>query len=256
MPFTFSHPAAILPAVLLPKRYYSFTGLIAGSVVPDFEYFIRLSIHGDYGHSIPGIFWFNLPLAIILAWIYHDIVRDPFINNLPKFFQSRLSQYQSLHWSLYFKRNWAIIIVSVILGTCSHLLWDSFTHETGFFAGLIPGLMAEIMGFGHPIPVYELVQHGSTILGAFIVFIYINQLPKNPVSTETKNRGYWWVAIMITSVVIGIRALAGFDEEFINSIIIAGMSGTLLALIVTPVLLKQFAKINRNGSDFFDTVAK
>ncbi|WP_262496247.1 DUF4184 family protein [Flavobacterium piscis] len=39
MPFTFSHPAIILPLKYLPKNWISLTGLIIGSLTPDFEYF-------------------------------------------------------------------------------------------------------------------------------------------------------------------------------------------------------------------------
>jgi hypothetical protein len=42
MPFTFAHPAIVLPLKHLPKRWYSLTGLIIGSMTPDFEYFIRM----------------------------------------------------------------------------------------------------------------------------------------------------------------------------------------------------------------------
>ena len=42
MPFTFSHPAVILPATYLDKKYYCLSALIIGSMTPDFEYFIRM----------------------------------------------------------------------------------------------------------------------------------------------------------------------------------------------------------------------
>ena len=49
MPFTFSHPAAVLPLRLLPRHWFSLTGLVIGSMVPDFEYFLRsmrLTVNG------------------------------------------------------------------------------------------------------------------------------------------------------------------------------------------------------------------
>lgn len=41
MPFTFSHPAIILPLSYLPKKWFSLTGLIIGSLIPDFEYLLE-----------------------------------------------------------------------------------------------------------------------------------------------------------------------------------------------------------------------
>ena len=39
MPFTFSYPAIVLPLTYLPRRWFSLTGLIIGSLTPDFEDF-------------------------------------------------------------------------------------------------------------------------------------------------------------------------------------------------------------------------
>ncbi|WP_220463965.1 DUF4184 family protein [Adhaeribacter radiodurans] len=44
MPFTFSHPAIVLPLTLLLRKWYSLTGLVIGSLTPDFEYFYQFSI--------------------------------------------------------------------------------------------------------------------------------------------------------------------------------------------------------------------
>jgi hypothetical protein len=55
MPFTFSHPAIILPLAYLPKKWYSMTGLVIGSLVPDFEYFLRMSMAGYHSHTIAGL---------------------------------------------------------------------------------------------------------------------------------------------------------------------------------------------------------
>ena len=53
MPFTPAHTALVLP--FIQKRYLSATGLIAGSVAPDFEYFFKMSTNGVHGHTIPGL---------------------------------------------------------------------------------------------------------------------------------------------------------------------------------------------------------
>jgi len=105
MPFTFSHPAIILPLTFLPRQWFSLTGLVIGSLAPDFEYFIRMRIQSDYSHTISGLFWFDLPLGIILAFIFHNIVRDSFFDNLPTILKSRLAKFKSFEWNEYFKKN-------------------------------------------------------------------------------------------------------------------------------------------------------
>ena len=83
MPFTFSHPAIILPLTYLPRRWFSLTGLIIGSLTPDFEYFIRMTPYSLYSHTLSGLFWFDIPLGLLLCFIFHNLVRDSLCSNLP-----------------------------------------------------------------------------------------------------------------------------------------------------------------------------
>lgn len=52
MPFTFSHPSIVLPLTYLPKKWISLTGIVIGSLTPDFEYFLRMKIQSTYSHTI------------------------------------------------------------------------------------------------------------------------------------------------------------------------------------------------------------
>jgi hypothetical protein len=79
MPFTFSHPAAILPLRWLPNKYYSLTGLIIGSMTPDFEFLIRMNVGSIYSHTLAGIFYFDIPVGIAICFLFHDVVRDDLI---------------------------------------------------------------------------------------------------------------------------------------------------------------------------------
>ncbi|SEP14833.1 DUF4184 family protein [Paenibacillus sp. OV219] len=56
MPFTFAHPAYALPLKFINPRYLSATGLVLGSMAPDFEYFLTLEPHQTIGHSFSGLF--------------------------------------------------------------------------------------------------------------------------------------------------------------------------------------------------------
>src|SRR5215210_2636523 len=85
MPFTFCHPAAVLVFNYFPKKWISLTGLIVGSLSPDFEYFIRMQKLSLYSHSLGGLFFFDLPVGLVLTFIYYKIVHKTVINNLPFF---------------------------------------------------------------------------------------------------------------------------------------------------------------------------
>ncbi len=95
MPFTFSHPAMVLPFNYLSKRWISLTALVIGSITPDFEYFIRMKVASSYSHYWSGLLWFDLPLGLLLLLIYNLIVKDKLIDHLPSYFNNRLSQFKN-----------------------------------------------------------------------------------------------------------------------------------------------------------------
>ena len=191
MPFTFSHPAIILPLRYLPKKWFSLTGLIIGSLTPDFEYFIRMKVQSNYSHTLHGIFWFDLPLAIILSFIFHNIVRNQLFNNLPVNIRTRILIFTYFDWNNYFRQHYFIILISALIGITSHLFWDSFTHEHGYFVNHISALRNSVCLFNKQIPVLKIAQHLSTLIGAFIILLTILKLPKNNNSETSINKNYW-----------------------------------------------------------------
>src|SRR4051812_45047977 len=122
MPFTFSHPAAILPLSYVPKKYVSFTGLVAGSMIPDLEYFFRFRAQSYYSHTWAGIFWFDLPLAIMACFLFHNVIRDLLIQNLPMSVSARCRHCFHFDWNKRFQQKWIIVIVCILMGAATHLV--------------------------------------------------------------------------------------------------------------------------------------
>ncbi len=236
MPFTFSHPAIVLPIAYLPKRFYSITGLVIGSIIPDFEYFIRMKIKSDYSHTIVGVFWFNIPLAILFAFVFHNRIKASLLNNLPSILRVRLANYKTFNWNQYFRKNWLIVIISILVGVGSHLFWDAFTHHTGYFVQNSKVLFGHTTLFGSEIANYKLLQHGSSLLGAIVIFMIILKLPKSN-TTDSSNSNYWRVVLLITSVVFGLRFLVNYNL-LIGNAVVSFISAVIIALIITPLLLK------------------
>ena len=50
MPFTFAHPAAVIP-FCKKHQYVSVTALVLGGMAPDFEYFLHFRPYGIIGHA-------------------------------------------------------------------------------------------------------------------------------------------------------------------------------------------------------------
>jgi hypothetical protein len=237
MPLTFSHPAIVLPLNYLPKRWVSLTGLIVGSVTPDFEYFARMKVMSIYSHTWIGLLWFDLPVGLLLCFVYHDVVRLPFIHHLPHFLNKRFSQYNSLHWNKYFLKNIPIVLLSILIGSASHLFWDSFTHINGYFVVLWS--MARPVGLlGTEIPLYKLIQHCSTLIGGAVILAAIYQMPKRAVSKMVNIWPYWLMVIGFTLSIIVLRVIFGLSIHQYCNILVTAISGGIIALILTSVLFK------------------
>ena len=174
MPFTFAHPAVVLPINRVFRTSLSLTGLVIGSMVPDFEGFILVTDIKTYSHTWHGMFWLDIPLGIAIAFLFHAIVRDPLIDNLPIFFRRRLVGYKRLQWNSYFSRHWPNVILALFIGIFSHLVWDDFTHLNGFFVRHIPFLHQWYYIAGKPYPVYKMLQLGTSVLGVLAILIGIS----------------------------------------------------------------------------------
>ena len=240
MPFTFSHTAIVLPLALLPRRWFSLTGLVIGSMVPDFEYFIRMRVRSDYSHTIAGLFWFDLPLALLLGLIFHSLVRNDLINNLPHRLQARLARFKDFNFNAYLKRNWLVFLFSALIGAASHLFWDSFTHADGYFVQAMPMLASSIQIDAVQFPLYKLLQHGSTLIGAVVIMFVVWMLP-----TSKENRGdvsfrYWVIFSAVVLLVLCMRLISGLDVKQYGHFIVTGIAAFMIALLVAPFIQKSF----------------
>ncbi len=239
MPFTFSHPAVVLPATFLPQRWYSLTGLVIGSMVPDFEYFLRMKIQSSYSHTIAGLFWFDLPLALLLAVVFHGIVRNSLYGNVPIVLKSRLCRFTKFSWLAYVRSSWLVVLLSVLLGAASHLFWDSFTHSDGYFVKTIPTLSSTATIFGLHIKVLKILQHGSTILGLLVIALVLFRLPKDRNVRSSINPKYWITVLLVAAIAIVLRLFTGLDYKQYGHLIVTIISGVLLGLVLAPLLVKE-----------------
>ncbi len=235
MPFTFSHPAAVLPITFLPARWISVTGLVIGSTAPDFEYFFRMKIYSVFSHTWAGMLWFDLPLTILLAFIFHLFVRDSLINNLPAFLAKRLVVFKNFNWIKHFKENFLVVIISMLVGIATHLFWDSFTHGDGFFVQRIDGLKNTCIISGYTVAAYKIVQHVSTVIGGLMILYAMMKFPADKNYKNARSVFPYWIAVsVITILVLAIRLLTGLHFSDYGNVFITLIAAGLFGLIITP----------------------
>jgi hypothetical protein len=212
------------------------TGLVIGSMAPDFEYFLRMGLQGHFGHSLAGIFWFDLPLGIALAFLYHQVVRNRLIDNLPSVFRSRLSLSRQFQWLPYFKKNWYIVAICMVAGTATHIFWDSFTHADGFFALRIPLLQQTFPLFGHPIPLYRIMQHASTLAGGFVLLYWFFHLPADSAVTSRSALRYWVVLVFIALLILVVRLSFAEAPIRVELVIVSGISAGMAGMVISSLV--------------------
>ena len=261
MPFTFSHPAAVIPAKLLPQKWVSMTALVIGSVTPDFEYFIRMKNLSKYSHTWGGMFWYDLPIAFLLAFVYHYFVRDSLIDNLPGFLRKRLSRFKNLKWTEYVGQHFWVVFVCFLVGIASHIAWDGFTHRTGYFVLMYPWLAENTYRFGIGQTRFYVLQQASSLVGMAVVLFAILKTPKDE-SVEKRSIFKYWIVVAIVALAIASARIlmgfkwavlvktvkelcsSGFAGAFFNhgsasDIIMACISAFLISLIITPYMVRS-----------------
>ena len=72
MPVTVSHPVF---SVGFKKFGLVLSALVVGSMMPDFEFFMRLSFGKNIGHTLAGIFLFCIPVGLVVLFLFHKLMK-------------------------------------------------------------------------------------------------------------------------------------------------------------------------------------
>ena len=248
MPFTFSHPALIIPLLHARRQYpwLSATGLITGSVAPDFEKFFRLKLASSYSHTIVSIFYFSCPVALGLAFVFHLVVRRPLLAHLPAVLYRRLGRYASFNWLEYFRQSWVGVLLSIVVGSALHLFWDGFTHDNTLIDSLWPALATQVWVGHRALPMYQVVGLISSGAGALAIGWSVWKMPiqvAGPLPVAAAVYRYWGTAGLVAVALVIERELVAQPRTL--SVIITAISAALVGVVVASVDAKRRSLIHR-----------
>ncbi len=236
MPFTFSHPGIVLP--LNKLKIFSLTGLVMGSLIPDIDHYVQFKSTNAYAHTWTALFSYDLVFAILFTFIYHNIVRNPFIDNSPFWLRARIIQYKNFNWNACFKKRWLIIIISILIGETSHLLLDAIAHENGVFAMQFPYLISTHHYAGINVEGWMIIQIITSALGLLIVFYSIWQLPYDKKIKAGSSSSIYWIIVGGITLIFFLFGITYRSTHRIEDFVIPPITGFLFSLILTPVVLK------------------
>ena len=233
MPFTFSHTLVVLP--WLKNKNFSATALVLGAMAPDFEFFFRMRTQSEISHTWHGLFILDFPLALLVAFFFHGILKKTLLLNSPFFIQSRLTTLIQTNWLHYLVANPFRVLLSFLAGAATHFFLDAFTHWDGFFVMRIPFLQQNLLSF----PMYEWLQYGSSVVGLIGIAIYFFNIPKDESVVPQIDYKFWWCALLCSLIFLGLRFTLVQGWTKIGDIIVGALSSIILALLVSSVLFKR-----------------
>ncbi len=192
MPFTFSHPAAILP--LITYRRLRPSALIIGSMVPDFGYYFPLSNYFSISAHTPlRSLTFCVPVGCAI-FILFFLTRVGWAALMPEPFHlwlARIAHRERLHL-----KDALMVPAAVFAGAWTHLIWNSITHRNGWSVEHVTALQTEIFFSGYH--VYNLLQHASTTLGLLFIAVALNRTSKLDASKILLQKQTWFLIAVLT----------------------------------------------------------
>ncbi len=211
MPFTLAHPAAAIPLWRPLGRFGVLSALVIGSMAPDFVYYLPLGIVRHESHSLGGLAWFCLPAGLLAYASFHGLMRPATMVLLPPAMCDRLTlapRSRGLSAVLG-------VVLSILVGASTHVLWDGFTHGSGFFVQQIWPLQEVLWSFpGYPVYAFKVLQHGGTIVGLTLLAVWVRRWylatsphpsPGAPQLSQRTRRAAQ-LALLGTSILVGVLA--------------------------------------------------
>jgi hypothetical protein len=219
-----------LPFRRFCPRWLNFPALIFGSLVPDLSYCIPRPELDHFAHTFVGSFGFSLPVGIASVGVFYWL-RSPFVRLLPERFRKPfLPLCERPAGPLW------VLILSVLVGSWTHIAIDSVSHNNGWLVEQMPSLRESVgLFFGHRMTLYQICWFAFTFLGvAWLSVAYLKWFKEATGTTHLGTRqvrtGYAVVMALLTVLLGLVHRLAHHPLELYP--IVAGMVVLAAAFVV------------------------
>lgn len=241
MPFTLAHPSAV---VFIKNRYLNLFGLILGSMAPDFIYFLLFNPSSNLGHTFIGFIILNLPICFLLNYLIFKFVKDAFIINLPTFISKYYIYLLNYTNDIKSFKEAIVFTYSCIIGMLTHAIWDTCTHKTGYFVIHINFLRNKIDILGLQIPIFKIIQHGSTVIGFLILILYLYSIRKlsNKNLNKINNKFRYHIIAIIFQILTIIFSYMIFNSFGIGRIVVTFINGLFIGYLISSIIYKYSFK--------------
>ncbi|WP_448626700.1 DUF4184 family protein [Geodermatophilus sp. URMC 64] len=232
MPFTGSHPAAVLPFLRTPLPA---SALVLGSMAPDLPYYLPLP-QWYATHTALAVVTTDLLLGALAWLVWHGLLAAPALATAPAPLRARLEGWvRPVPAGRVASARQALLLVgALVLGAATHVLWDEFTHARRWGTEHLPALAAT---WG-PVPGYRWLQYVSSLAGGVVLLVWFvrwwRRTPPVPVEPRPATR---WVWPGLLAVGAGFGAAAAGSAAGLDDAVFPGARWAGGAVLVVGVLL-------------------
>ncbi|MFL2001769.1 MULTISPECIES: DUF4184 family protein [unclassified Microbacterium] len=228
MPFTPSHAVVALPFVRTPLIP---AAIAIGAMTPDLPLFVRtgLPLYG-ITHSASAL-PVTVAVALVLLLVWRCVLRPAAGELSPRWVAERLPASWSAGPRGALRETFAdardritvpsvvLLVVSLLFGVITHIVWDLFTHEGRWGVALFPAL-ADTWG---PMIGYKWLQHGSSVIGLVIIGIWaavwIGRRDASEVHRMLPSavRAVWWLSlplVLVSAWAVGLVTYGPITPEW------------------------------------------
>jgi hypothetical protein len=232
VPFTGSHPAAVLP---LLRTGLPASALVAGSLAPDLPYYLPVDL-GVRTHTALAVVTTDVLLGALLWALWHGLLARPAYTWAPGGLVARLpvGAVPGLRRRLRTPGQAVRTAAALVAGAATHVLWDEFTHPGRWGAEHVPALARTWAG----IPGHAWAQELSGLLGGAVLAAWlVRWWRRTHGEPPPSRRGWWWpwAALAGTAAAAGASAAAGAPDPRSAAVAFAFTAGG--AALAAAVLL-------------------
>lgn len=135
----------------------------------------------------------------------------------------------------------------------THVVWDSYTHKQGFMVINFPILTDTFNVYGHQIPFYKFLQHGSTLLGISLIIGYmyykasLNKNKDTPKIGAKKKLYFWALLFFLTLLYVCIWCIIDWVPISSYGVIVVRIIDSFFGSLLTISLVITY---HQNKSDY------
>jgi hypothetical protein len=228
------------------------SALVIGSMAPDIAFLLPIGVMRAESHSPGGLFWYCLPIGLVCYLLYHRLMKRPIIHLLPASVFARLAEHDRSEWA-FSRHKLSPVLLSLLVGAATHLVWDSFTHRGSWAVRNIDWLQMQLYsGGGFRIYLYTLLQWVCSVIGLACLYHWIARWMRrgpSPALPRTGTLGAsqrWryagalfaasWGAGVLEAWPYAMPELIVSRQELINHTLLGGVGGFGVALLAYSMI--------------------